>query len=62
MYDETDNGIPSVGDVVEIRYLYAYRGGSLYQPVYLGKRTDMDQSDCKLSQLKYKGEGSESAA
>jgi bifunctional non-homologous end joining protein LigD len=34
--------IPRVGSVVEVRYLYAYPGGSLYQPVYLGARTDVD--------------------
>lgn len=46
--------IPSKGDIVEVRYLYAYKGGSLYQPVYLGKRSDQDANDCSLSQLKYK--------
>ena len=30
--------IPAAGAIVEIRYLYAYPGGSLYQPVYLGVR------------------------
>jgi len=46
--------IPSVGSVVEVRYLYAYRGGSLYQPVYLGERSDIDESECTEDQLKYK--------
>lgn len=46
--------VPSANDIVEIRYLYAYKGGALAQPVYLGKRTDQDAEDCKLSQLKYK--------
>lgn len=41
--------------VVEIRYLYAYEGGSLYQPVYLGIRDDIDIEECRMSQLKYKG-------
>lgn len=46
--------IPSKEDIVEIRYLYAYKGGSLYQPTYLGVRDDLTQEDCSISQLKYK--------
>lgn len=46
--------MPNSGDLVEIKYLYAYKGGSIYQPVYLGLRTDVDRTDCLLSQLKYK--------
>jgi bifunctional non-homologous end joining protein LigD len=46
--------VPQVGELVEVRYLYAYKGGSLYQPTYLGPRTDVDESDAKVEQLKYK--------
>lgn len=47
--------MPKVGDIVEIRYLYAFpNGGSLYQPVYLGVRDDIDEGACSLLQLKYK--------
>lgn len=46
--------IPPVGAVIEVRYLYAYIGGSVYQPVYLGERGDIDQNECLISQLKYK--------
>ncbi len=46
--------IPEVGAIVEVRYLYAYPGGCLYQPVYLGERSDTDADECKESQLKYK--------
>lgn len=46
--------VPKVGDVVEVRYLYAYKNGSLYQPVYLGVRSDIDESECTKDQLKYK--------
>jgi bifunctional non-homologous end joining protein LigD len=49
-----NHAIPAPGDVVEVRYLYAYPGGSLYQPIYLGKRSDIDPSECALDQLKYK--------
>lgn len=48
--------IPKAGDVIEVRYLYAYRGGSLYQPIYLGKRSDIDPEECVVSQLKFKEE------
>jgi bifunctional non-homologous end joining protein LigD len=48
--------VPDVGDVVEVEYLYAYPGGSLFQPVYRGRRTDIDLKDCTLAQLKYKPE------
>ncbi len=51
--------IPAVGAQVEIRYLYAYKGGSLYQATYLGERDDLSPGDCVLSQLKYKPEGGE---
>lgn len=46
--------VPEKGAIVEIRYLYAYKGGSLYQPVYLGVRNDQTIDDCVISQLKYK--------
>jgi bifunctional non-homologous end joining protein LigD len=46
--------VPNVGSVVEIRYLYAYPDGSLYQPVYLGQRSDVAVEECVVSQLKFK--------
>jgi len=46
--------IPLVGDVVEVRYLYAFSEGSLFQPVFLGVRDDLEVADCPESQLKYK--------
>jgi bifunctional non-homologous end joining protein LigD len=46
--------IPSVGDLVEVKYLYAYRNGSIYQPQYKGIRTDLDSSAAVTRQLKYK--------
>ena len=52
----TGHAKPSVGDIVEIKYLYAYKGGSLYQPSYKGVRDDIDLDACVLSQLKYKYE------
>jgi bifunctional non-homologous end joining protein LigD len=53
--------IPKVGDLVEIRYLNWQPGGSLYQPVYLGKRDDLDKPD-SMATLKVKAnEGAEDA-
>jgi bifunctional non-homologous end joining protein LigD len=49
-----NHAIPAKGDVVELCYLYAYRGGSLYQPVYLGKRDDVAIDACTTAQLKFK--------
>jgi bifunctional non-homologous end joining protein LigD len=49
--------IPQPGATVEIRYLYAYKGGSLYQPIYLGERDDLSPPDCTIAQLKYKPDG-----
>ncbi|MCU0437273.1 MAG: WGR domain-containing protein [Raineya sp.] len=52
--------IPQVGDIIEVRYLYAFKeSGSVYQPVYLGKRDDIDKEACTVSQLKYKAENEE---
>jgi bifunctional non-homologous end joining protein LigD len=53
----TNKIIPTVNDLVEIRYLYAYKGGSLYQPFFIGRRDDQDVSACVMTQLKYKSEG-----
>jgi len=46
---------PQNGDIVEIKYLYARKpSNALYQPSYLGKRTDIQLKDVLLSQLIYK--------
>jgi bifunctional non-homologous end joining protein LigD len=49
--------IPQISEVVEVRYLYAYKGGSLYQPHFLGRRDDISAHECLFDQLKYKPEG-----
>ena len=48
--------IPKLGDIIEVRYLYAYKDGSIYQPTFLNVRNDIEREDCLLSQLKYKPE------
>jgi bifunctional non-homologous end joining protein LigD len=48
--------IPNVGDLVEVRYLYAYKGGAVYQPTYIWKREDSDLTDATIDQIIYKAE------
>ena len=49
--------IPQAGAIIEVRYLYAFLNGSLYQPIYLRERTDVEITDCYITQLKYKAIG-----
>jgi len=50
-----NHDLPEVGQVIDIEYLYAHvESGVLLQPVYLGVRTDLDQSECTVDQLKFK--------
>lgn len=46
--------LPAIGSIADVKYLYAYRGGCLYQTAFKGPRDDVDISECKTSQLKYK--------
>jgi bifunctional non-homologous end joining protein LigD len=51
-----NHAVPAVGEVVDTKYLYAHKqSGSIYQPVYVGKRCDIPASECTTDQLKYKG-------
>ncbi len=47
--------IPAAGTLAEVRYLYAYPEGSLFQPVFKGPRTDVGHEAAKRSRIKYKG-------
>jgi bifunctional non-homologous end joining protein LigD len=58
-----NHAVPVVGEVVEAKYLYAFReSGSIYQPIYQGKRGDIPASECTTDQLKYKAEPVTAAA
>jgi bifunctional non-homologous end joining protein LigD len=58
-----NHDIPKPGEVVECRYLYAFKeSGSIYQPVFLGRRDDIFHEECTTSQLKYKAEPMKLAA
>lgn len=50
----TNHVRPPIGALIEVKYLYAYLGGSLYQTSYRGQRDDVSESACVDSQLKYK--------
>ena len=54
--------VPVIGQVVEVRYLYATDAGILYQPTYLGERRDVEQHECVRSQLKFKPAAEEAEA
>jgi bifunctional non-homologous end joining protein LigD len=49
--------IPKENDIIEVRYLYAFKeSGIMFQPVpvYLGQRDELDKSACTVDQLKFK--------
>lgn len=48
-----NQAIPSEGALMEVEYLYAYKGGSLYQPVLKGPRPDKTVAD-QLATLKWR--------
>jgi bifunctional non-homologous end joining protein LigD len=48
--------IPAVGSILEVRYLYCYVGGHLFQTTYEKPRTDVDAEECTVAQIKYKVE------
>jgi len=55
--------VPAENALIEIRYLYCFKGGKVYQPFFIGLRDDVLVQDCTTAQLKYKaGEADEDAA
>lgn len=44
--------VPAAGALVEVRYLYKFAAGMLFQPVYRGERDDLDVSAASLAQVK----------
>ena len=49
-----NKNVPKKDEIIEVRYLYAYKGGSLYQPIFLGVRDDIVRGECLIGQLKFK--------
>jgi bifunctional non-homologous end joining protein LigD len=57
-----NQAVPEPGAVVEVRYLYAFKeSGSIFQPVYLGTRDDIQAEQCSVRQLKFKAEAEAAA-
>jgi bifunctional non-homologous end joining protein LigD len=50
----SNHAIPAAGAVVEVEYLYAFPGGSVFQPLYKGVRDDIDAAACRTAQLHFK--------
>jgi bifunctional non-homologous end joining protein LigD len=49
--------LPEFGKIVEVKYLYAYRGGHVVQPKYFGVvRDDVKRKECTTAQLKFKAD------
>jgi bifunctional non-homologous end joining protein LigD len=46
--------IPAVGALIDVEYLYAYKGGALFQTIFRGVRTDYLEADCTTDKLCYK--------
>jgi bifunctional non-homologous end joining protein LigD len=46
--------VPKVGEIVEVRYLYATADRKLYQGIYLRQRDDVEPKACKIGQLVFK--------
>lgn len=51
-----NHAVPALNSLIDVEYLYAYEGGSLFQPVYQRQRTDLESTAASLSQLKFKVE------
>lgn len=45
---------PPINSLVEVKFLYAYKGGCLYQPAYIGPRDDVDYNECSFVAQKIK--------
>ena len=54
-----NRSVPSVGAVIEVCYLYAYEGGSLFQPVFIDVRDDVTAGECTVKQLEYRAENTD---
>lgn len=46
--------VPEAGAVIEVRYLYAFPGGSVYQPTFIAVRNDVAHEECVAAQLKFR--------
>jgi ATP-dependent DNA ligase len=49
----SNEAMPPIGALVEVKYLFIHEGGSLNQPEFLYVRTDVELCECTLAQLVY---------
>lgn len=49
----TNAAIPQAGDLIEVIYLYAHKGGALCQPIFDKARPDMTEADARMDRLKF---------
>lgn len=50
----TNQAIPVVGDLIDVKYMYAFEGGSLFQPTFKRVRTDLEPTAACVKQLVFK--------
>ncbi|MFK5951034.1 MAG: hypothetical protein QM500_19955 [Methylococcales bacterium] len=50
----SNKDIPTIQDVIEVKYLHCFVGGSLYMPSYLKPRNDVNHSECQINRIKFK--------
>lgn len=55
----SNHAIPAAGAIVEVEYLYAFPGGSVFQPQYKGLRDDVAAVECRTGQLHFKAGASD---
>lgn len=51
-----DRAIPADGSLLDVKYLYAFEGGDLFQPTFKNVRDDLTREDALLSRLVFKSE------
>lgn len=51
-----NHDIPAKGLVIDVKYLYAFEGGDLFQPTFKGVRDDLTMADAVASRLVFKSE------
>jgi bifunctional non-homologous end joining protein LigD len=47
-------GAVAEGDLLDVKYLYAFDGGSLFEATFKRVRTDLDRADANIGQLHFK--------
>lgn len=51
-----NRAIPADGSLLDVKYLYAFEGGDLFQPTFKSVRDDLVREEAKMSRLVFKSE------